>query len=257
MTDSPLLGRLLWYELLTTDMGAAESFYKAVIGWTTKPFDGAEGPYDMWTRSGDVPIGGVMTIPEGMNWPPHWVMYVGVPKLEEAVATIERLGGRSLSPVIEVPEVGRLRTMLDPQGAMFSIHEPSSPPERPEAPPEIGDASWHELYTTDAAAAMKFYAEMFGWRPTESFDMGPMGTYQMFGRTSSLGGMMTKPPSMAQVPTHWEIYFRVPDVHAAAERVKANGGQIVNGPVEVPGGDWIVQAVDPQGAHVSLQHRKA
>ena len=79
MTASPLLGRLLWYELLTTDMRAAETFYKAVIGWTTKPFDGAEGPYDMWTRGDDVPVGGVMTIPEGMNWPPHWVMYVGVP----------------------------------------------------------------------------------------------------------------------------------------------------------------------------------
>jgi uncharacterized protein len=86
--------------------------------------------------------------------------------------------------------------------------------------------------------------------------MGPMGTYHIFGRTVPLGGMMTKPPSMAQVPTHWGIYFRVPDVHAAAERIKASGGQVVNGPMEVPGGDWIVQGVDPQGAHFSLQHQK-
>ena len=172
------------------------------------------------------------------------------------MAKIERLGGKSLSPVIEVPDVGRLRTMLDPQGAMFSIHEPSSPPERPEAPPEIGDATWHELYTTDAPAAMKFYSDVFGWRPTESFDMGPMGTYHMFGRSFPLGGMMTKTPSMAEVPTHWGLYFRVPDVHAAAERITANGGKVTNGPMEVPGGDWIVQAVDPQGAHFSLQHQK-
>ena len=256
MTDSPLLGRLLWYELLTTDMRAAESFYKAVVGWTATPFDGGAGPYDMWTRSDGVSVGGVMPIPQGMNAPPHWVMYVGVPNLEDAVAKIERLGGTSLSPVIEVPEVGRLRTMFDPQGAMFSIYEPASPPERPEGTPHVGDASWHELYTTDAPAAMTFYSDVFGWRPTESFDMGPMGTYHMFGRTFPLGGMMTKPPSMAQVPTHWGIYFRVPDVHAAAERIKANGGQVANGPMEVPGGDWIVQGVDPQGAHFSLQHQK-
>ena len=256
MTDSPLLGRLIWYELLTTDMPAAEKFYNAVVGWTTTPFKGAKGPYDMWNRTDGVPVGGVMTLPEGMNAPPHWVMYVGVPNLEDAVAKIERLGGKPLSPVIEVPQVGRLRVMLDPQGAMFAIHDPLSPPERPEAPPEIGDASWHELYTTDAPAAMKFYSDLFGWRPTESFDMGPMGTYHMFGRAFPLGGMMTKPPSMAQVPTHWGIYFRVPDVHAAAERITANGGKVLNGPMEVPGGDWIVQAVDPQGAHFSLQHNK-
>ncbi len=65
MTDSPLLGRLLWYELLTTDMRAAESFYKAVVGWTTTSFEGAAAPYDMWTRPDGVPVGGVMTLPDG------------------------------------------------------------------------------------------------------------------------------------------------------------------------------------------------
>jgi uncharacterized protein len=85
-------------------------------------------------------------------------------------------------------------------------------------------------------------------------DMGPEGKYQMFGRQFPLGGMMNKPPAMAQAPPHWMIYFRVPDVHAAAERVKANGGKVLNGPMEVPGGSWIVNAMDPQGAAFSLTH---
>jgi predicted enzyme related to lactoylglutathione lyase len=67
---------------------------------------------------------------------------------------------------------------------------------------------------------------------------------------------MTKTPDMAQVPTAWMIYFRVPDVHAAAERVKAAGGSIINGPMEVPGGDWIVQGMDPQGAAFALHHKR-
>jgi uncharacterized protein len=185
------------------------------------------------------------------------VLYIGVPRLEDGVAAIERAGGRSLSPLIDVPDVGRMRTMLDPQGAMFSIFEPASAPEHPEAPPAVGDASWHELYTTDADAALKFYTETFGWKPTESMDMGTMGKYQMFGRSFPLGGMMNKPPEMAQAPPHWNIYFRVPDVNAGAERVKANGGQVLNGPMEVPGGSWIVNAMDPQGAAFSLHHNKA
>jgi len=252
----PILGRMLWYELLTSDMKAAEKFYTTVVGWTVTPFEGAPTPYDMWTRAGGVPVGGVMTIPEGMNFPPHWEMYVGVPKLEDTVSKIERLGGSALSPVIEVPTVGRMRTMKDPQGAVFAIYEPAEPPQMAEAAPDVGEASWHELYTTDAEAAMKFYVDVFGWKPTTAMDMGPMGKYHMFGRSHDLGGMMNKPKEMAEVPANWGVYFRVPNVHDAATRVKSNGGQVLNGPMEVPGGDEIVNCQDPQGAHFSLHSKK-
>ena len=104
---------------------------------------------------------------------------------------------------------------------------------------------------------MKFYGDLFGWRPTETMDMGPMGKYHMFGRAFPLGGMMNKPPEMAAVPTSWGFYFRVADVNEAAERVKANGGKVTNGPMEVPGGDWIVNCMDPQGAAFSLHHKAA
>src|SRR5918993_380200 len=139
MADSSLLGRLLWFELMTTDVKAAEAFYTAVVDWGVAPFEGSPQPYDMWMRDGSVPVGGVMTIPDGMNFPPHWGMYLGVPNIEEAVSKIERLGGTALSEVIDVPTVGRMQTMKDPQGVAFSIYEPASAPETPEAAPEIGD----------------------------------------------------------------------------------------------------------------------
>ena len=85
MADQKLQGRILWYELLTTDMKAAEKFYTTVVGWTITPFPEAPDPYDMWTGAGGVPIGGVMKIPQGMNFPPHWGMYVGVTTLENGV----------------------------------------------------------------------------------------------------------------------------------------------------------------------------
>ena len=255
---SALLGRPLWYELMTTDMKAAETFYRAVVGWTFTPFAGSPQPYTMFNRSVNVPVAGVMTRPEGLNAPPFWAMYVGVPKLEEAAGHIKRLGGSEVSPVIEVPDVGRMQMMKDPQGAAFYIYEPATTEHRPEAAAEVGEASWHELMTTDAPAAMTFYRDVFGWQPSEAMDMGPMGTYQMFNRPHGMiGGMMNKPPEMAQVPPNWQIYFRVPDITAATERITANGGQILNGPMEVPGGDWIVNAMDPQGAAFALHARKA
>ena len=250
---STLLGRPLWYELLTTDEAAAETFYRNVVGWTTSKFDGAEQPYTMFHRSPEEPVAGVMTRPEGMNSPPFWTMYVGVPKLEDAMAQVERLGGSALSPVISIPDVGRMRMMLDPQGAAFCLYEPSSPPTTPEGPAQVGQASWHELMTTDAVAAMKFYSELFGWQQSDAMDMGPMGKYYMFNRPHGMiGGMMNKGPEMAQVPPNWQIYFRVADINAAVDRIKANGGQVINGPMEVPGGSWILNGIDPQGAAFSL-----
>jgi len=255
---STLLGRPIWYELMTTDTAAADTFYKKVIGWTSAPFDASPNPYTVFKRTGQVHVAGLMKRPDDMNMPPFWAMYVAVPKLEEAVAHIKRLGGRELSPVIEVPTVGRLQMMKDPQGAPFYILQPASTEETPENAPEVGAASWHELMTTDAAAAMKFYTDVFGWRPSETLDMGAMGKYHMFNRPHGMiGGMMNKPPEMAPVPPHWMIYFRVPDINAATERIKANGGRILNGPMEVPGGDWIVNAMDPQGAAFSLHAKRA
>lgn len=259
MPASAIQGRPLWYELMTTDTAAAEHFYTKVVGWTTAPFDGAASPYTMWTRGAGIPVGGMMALPDDLKArgvPPHWMLHVGVDRLADAVAQIEKLGGGTLSPIIDVPGVGRMRAMKDPQGAAFSIFQPASPPQ-PEAPPELGDTSWHELYTTDGAAALSFYEKAFGWKNIDTMDMGEMGKYYLFGRGAGmLGGMMTKTPDMAQVPNVWLLYFRVPDVHAAAGRVKANGGTVMHGPMEVPGGDWIVQCMDPQGGMFAVHHKK-
>jgi predicted enzyme related to lactoylglutathione lyase len=243
---------------MTTDMKAAEAFYRTVVGWQTSPFDGAGQPYTMFKRTADASVAGVMTRPPEVKAPPFWAMYIGVPKVEEAAVQIKRLGGTAHTEVIEIPNVGRMQLMMDPQGAAFYIFQPARDEQRPEGAPEIGEGSWHELMTTDAPAAMKFYQQLFGWQPSEAMDMGGMGKYQMFNRPHGMiGGMMNKPPEMANVPPNWQIYFRVADVHAATERIKANGGKILNGPMEVPGGDWVVNAMDPQGAAFGLHARKA
>lgn len=62
--------------------------------------------------------------------------------------------------------------------------------------------------------------------------------------------MMNKPEQIP-VPV-WQFYFNVPAIDAAAKRVTDNGGKILMGPMEVPGGSWIVQGMDPQGAHFAL-----
>src|SRR5687767_15535931 len=112
-TASRLLGRPVWYELMTTDTAAAETFYKNVVGWTSAPFPESPNPYTVFSRSGAVQVAGLMDRPEGMNMPPFWSMYVAVPKLEDAVSHIKRLGGSELSGVTDVPTVGRMQMLKD------------------------------------------------------------------------------------------------------------------------------------------------
>ncbi|HEY8535506.1 MAG TPA: VOC family protein [Vicinamibacterales bacterium] len=253
---SSILGRPLWYELMTTDTKGAEAFYTAVLGWKAATSPHSPQPYTVFSRDGSVEVAGMMARPAHLQVPPFWSMYIGVPKLEDAAAHITRLGGRSISPVIEVPTRGRLQMMADPQDASFYIFEPASGEQRPEGPAEVGEASWHELITTDAPAAMTFYGEVFGWTPGEAMDMGPLGKYHLFNRPHGMiGGMMNRPPQLANVPPNWQIYFRVADITSAVERITANGGTVLNGPMEVPGGDMVLNARDPQGAHFNLHAR--
>jgi predicted enzyme related to lactoylglutathione lyase len=109
-------------------------------------------------------------------------------------------------------------------------------PERP-APPTLGPIGWHELYTTDLEGGFEFYNKLFGWTKVSDMDMGPMGIYRIFdeGDHKQLGdgGMMTKAP---QVPVScWNSCLNVDSINAAIERIKAGGGKIINGPMQVPG----------------------
>jgi predicted enzyme related to lactoylglutathione lyase len=260
VATSTVLGRPVWYELMTTDMKAAEAFYKTVVGWTTEPFPGAGQPYTALSRPGNVGVGGIMERPADVKAPPFWAMYVAVPKLEDAVAQITKRGGKTHTDVITIKDVGRMQLMMDPQGAAFYIIEPSSQEQRPEAAPEIGEVSWHELMTTDQNDALKFYGEVFGWQLDQTMDMGPMGKYLMFKRPTGhgmIGGIMNKGKEMADVPPYWGLYFRVPDVDKAAGIIKANGGQVITEPMDVPDGDRILNAIDPQGAAFGLHQKKS
>jgi predicted enzyme related to lactoylglutathione lyase len=111
------------------------------------------------------------------------------------------------------------------------------------------------LLAADWEKAFAFYREVFGWQKADA-DTGAMGTYQLFsvgGQT--VGGMFTKPPTVP-VP-FWLYYFNIGDIDFAMKRVKAGSGQILNGPIEVPGNRWIVQCTDPQGAIFAVMGKRS
>lgn len=248
-----------WYELMTSDMDAAEAFYTDVVGWKAQAFDTAPGmPAYTVMNAGERGIGGIMTLPEDarkMGMSPAWVGYINTPDVDASTEVLKKAGGKIYRAPSDIPGVGRFAVVADPQGAMFMFLQPSGA-DQPAVPPGTpGHVGWHELYTTDWQAAMDFYASQFGWERDHPFDMGEMGTYQIFSvNGQQAGGMMNKPP---QIPTPvWQFYFTVPAIDAAAKRVTDGGGKVLMGPTEVPGGSWIVQCQDPQGAHFAMSAPK-
>jgi len=257
MTDL-LHGRFVWSELMTPDTKAAETFYTRVVGWTARPFPGVGG-YTVW-HAGEKGIGGMMALtPEAKaaGASTAWTIYVGVRNADESVTRLKALGGKVFVPPATIPNVGRFTIVADPQGAVFAMLQPDGPqPTGPEEPAVVREVSWRELATTDLAVAKTFYTELFGWEMLKPNDMGPLGIYQEYGRFGQpLGGMYKKPAEMP-FPPHWLIYARVSDLDAAVKTVAAEGGKVLNGPMEVPGGDRIAQCLDPQGAAFALHQSK-
>jgi len=217
----------------------------------------------MWTARG-TPVGGLMALPEDarrMGTPSSWVMYVAVPDLDASVRQAVSLGGRVYVQPQDIPTMGRFAVLGDPQGATFALFSATSGIPGHDGPSEPGEFSWHELATSDWQAAWGFYEQLFGWVKMEAMDMGPVGTYQMFGRAGEmLGGMYNKPPEVP-APPHWLCYALVPSADSAAAVVQRLGGKVVNGPMDIPGGGRIAQCIDPQGAafavHANASSAKA
>ena len=257
----------IWYELLTTDVEAASRFYGSVVGWAATDSGMPGMDYRLWSIGG-ANVGGLMTMPSqtaSNSMRSMWLGYVAVADVDESVTGVTAAGGAVHMPPTDIPGVGRIALVADPQGALFYVMAPTgmtstgmtSPgmtstgaePSPAFAPGKPGHGGWHELHTTNWEAALAFYGAQFGWAQSDVLDMGPMGKYLLFNTGGdAVGGMMNGPDPRPS----WLYYFNVEDIDAAKLRVEQAGGAVLNGPHQVPGGSWIVQARDPQDALFAL-----
>ena len=243
-------GKFIWYELMTSDTKAAESFYRGVIGWEAKDAGAPDHSYTLLSM-GPNNVGGLMPIPaeaRAMGVGPCWMGYIAVDDVDVYAARVTAAGGAVLRAPEDIPGVGRFAVVADPHGAAFQLIKGNSPePLSQVAPGTHGHVGWHELHAGDGASDFAFYAGLFGWTKADAIDMGPMGIYQLFATPDvPVGGIMTKTPDMPA--PFWLYYFNVDAVEAAAARVEKGGGKVLLPAHQVPGGSWIVQCLDPQGA---------
>ena len=253
-------GDFIWYELMTTDADAAGRFYSAVVpGWSFGEKMPGDVDYRGIQRSDGGNAGGVLQLDDSMRSHgarPTWLGYVHVADVDESVASIEQAGGKALMPAFDVPNVGRIAMVSDPQGAPFYVMKPIPPADKPNAASDVFSpsaterVSWNELNTSDPDSARRFYGDLFGWTSDDFMPMGEMGEYRFLDhhgvRIGALCGLM------GQSQPKWRFYVRVPSIAEGKAAIEKNGGKVINGPHQVPGDDWIIIGIDPQGAEFAL-----
>ena len=252
-------GGFIWYELMTSDPEGSKAFYDALVGWEIGDAAPEFNGYRMIGRSDGGYAGGVLPLTAEMQQHgarPSWLGYLHVSDVDESARRIEQDGGKTLMAPFDIPKVGRVAMVADPQGAPFYIMTPTPPAGDPNAQSDVFSPSaeqrvgWNELQTSDVPAARRFYGEQFGWGTDEYMDMGPMGEYRFIEQGGQRIGALFDVSDGR--PPHFRFYIRVPSIEKAKGIAEAKGGTIHMGPHQVPTGDYIVIGSDPQGAEFSL-----
>ena len=253
-------GQFIWYELITPDVDAAKAFYDSVVGWNIDSQSNFPNGYRMIGRSDGKSAGGVLPLTQEMQQHgarPVWLSYIYVDDVDDAVRSIEQAGGKTFMPPFDIPGVGRVAMVADPQGAPFYVMKPIPPEGQPDAKSDVFSVDqpqrvrWNELSTSDQDGAIRFYTSQFGWTQEGGMPMGEMGEYKFINHDGvMIGAVMRKPPQMPV--TAWTYYIGVDDIDRAAKAVTDGGGRILHGPMEIPGGEYSLNAMDPQGAAFGL-----
>jgi uncharacterized protein len=249
----------VWYELMTPDPKAAKAFYDAVVGWNMDIGGMGSDSYHLINRTDGGQAGGILPLTDEMcdkGARPIWLGYIGVDDVDASVAAAQAEGGKLMMPAWDTP-FGRIAMVTDPQGVPFYLMKPVPPPGQEATKNDVFSADqaqhvrWNELSTTDPSSAVDFYTRHFGWRQDGEMDMGELGKYQFLYRGETMIGAVM--PKMPEMPVSmWSFYIGVDDIDRAHEAIKAGGGQVLMGPMEIPGGEYSINGMDPQGAAFGL-----
>jgi predicted enzyme related to lactoylglutathione lyase len=230
-----------WIAGAHPDPEQAARFYGELLGWESD----TRGEHLVCTLRGRDVAG---FLPSGE---PAWRTHVWVDSVDETAARAREAGGTVLSEPAQVPGVGRIATLADPVGAVFTVAEPD-PHRGAQIVNEPGAWAMSALSTPDAEAANAFYNAVFGWE-TDSF--GPATLYRLPG---FVGGEPQQPVPRDLVAVglpgeapRWGVDFWVDDVDATAEHAERLGATVIAPPADAPVGRSAVLQ-DPQGAVFSV-----
>jgi len=253
-------GSLIWYELITSDPAGAKAFYDAVVGWDIEPEPAGPIDYRMIRRGDGGNAGGLLPLSDDMarnGGRPVWLGYLYADDVDQVASATREEGGQVHMPPTDMPGIGRMAMISDPWGAPFYVMRPIPPADQPDAVSDVFSVDqprhirWNELTTSDPDGATDYYRRHFGWTQENSMPMGELGSYRFLEREGvafgAIAGLMN-----GNTQSRWTYYIGVDDIDRATSAVTGGGGQVLMGPHEIPGGEYSLIGLDPQGATFGL-----
>lgn len=242
-------GKFVWFDLVTSDVEAAKSFYGDLFDW--KFSDLAEGDVRYTViENGSRMIAGIAPSDDADDGASEslWIGSISVPDVDRAAEQTSDAGGVVHDPPQELPDRGRTTFVTDPQGAAVAFLRANGgdPPDRE---PAAGDFGWVELWTTNIAGSLAFYVSL-GYTAGGLQIRGdePYRVLKVAGEPQA--GVV--PLERGDAGSGWLAYVAVDDLFVTLERTVALGGQVVVEPDPEFAEGQAAVIVDPMGAALAV-----
>jgi uncharacterized protein len=247
-------GNFVWFELSTSDPGAAKQFYSTLFGWQAEDMPMGPGmTYTMFRLNGR-DTGGAYAMKEEdrqLGIPPNWLLYISVPSADAAIASALEHGGSAMSPAIDIPTVGRMAVLQDPVGAVFAVFEPGNH-KGVGIYSEPNAFCWADLQTPDRERTAPFYRSMFGWELVTGKDKDPNSYLHIKNGDQGIGGLPESRNLPPSVMPHWLPYLQCTDCAAQTAKAEQLGARVIVPTTTVDGQLSFSVVADPQGAVFAL-----
>lgn len=245
-------GKMVWADLVTPDLAAAEKFYGGLFGWTFQPIHAGDTNYAVVMLDGR-PIGGVVqkAIPSGQHQQSAWLTFLAANDLDGVKKLAVSHGAKVLSDIKSYPMRGRQCVLSDPEGAVFALLASSSG-DTPDYLPATGDWIWSSLHAKDAGAEAAFYQNLLGYNV---FDLpSDDGLEHLILSTDDYARASANDleQGSARRHSHWLNFVRVENAAQSAAKAVAMGGRVLVEPRADRHGGMLAVVADPAGAPLGL-----
>jgi predicted enzyme related to lactoylglutathione lyase len=246
-TTKRAAGEPVWLELVTSDLEAATSFYRQVLGWDYVDTGADFGRYHLALARGHN-AAGITPMQPDMQIPSAWAIYFSSDDAAADAERVKALGGEVIFDVMAVGDLGTMALCADPTGAVFGLWQAGTHIGA-SIDGEPGAMAWCEVSTSDSAAAREFYGKLFDLTPQRM--EGDTEYYIMHRGEQMVCGILQIDSNWAGIPPHWMCYFAVDNTDAAIERAIAAGGKLAVPAFDIAYGRMAV-LTDPGNANVSI-----
>jgi len=245
-------GKVIWADLVTPDLEAAEQFYAGLLGWRFKDLSAQGERYAVALLDGQ-PVAGLLqrSMSQRAHRRPAWLTFIAVRDVDAATRNARQRGAHVLAAARSFPDRGRQAILSDPQGAVFAVLASSSG-DPPDVLPAIGDWIWSSLLTRDPGRDAAFYQDLFAYDVFDQDDGPAAGQLVLSTDDYARVGVSALPAAASHGHPHWLDFVRVADADAAAARAVALGGKVLVAPYAEEEGVRLAVVADPQGATFGL-----